>query len=145
MMFASLIAPTQATTTDIASAPVSTSTPKVVSVPKVVSEIKETTEETVRDYFADLPIMVEIAKCESRFTQFEKDGSEHRGIINHADVGVMQINEDYHLDRSIKLGMDIHTLEGNLAYAKYLYTKEGTQPWSASSKCWGKYTEVAKK
>lgn len=145
MMFATSVMPTQATSTDISLAPVSTSTPQTVTVPKVASELKETTEEIVRDHFADLPIMVEIAKCESRFTQYEKDGSVHRGVINPADVGIFQINESYHLDTSEKLGVDIHTLEGNMAYALRLFKKEGTKPWGASKKCWGKYTEVAKK
>ena len=90
VMFATSVMPTQATSTDISSAPVGTSTPQTVTVTKVASEPKETTEEIVRDHFADLPIMVEIAKCESRFTQFEKDGSVHRGVINNADVGVFQ-------------------------------------------------------
>ena len=34
--------------------------------------------------------------------------------------------------------MDIYTLDGNLAYAKKLYTEEGTQPWISSFPCWGK-------
>lgn len=145
MVLVSSVATTQATTTSTSSAPVSTSTPKVVSATKVESAMKQTTEEIVRDYFKTTPIMVEVARCESRFTQFDKDGSIHRGVINDADVGVMQINEFYHLEKSKQLGMDIHTLEGNLDYAKYLYEKQGTAPWKASSKCWGKYTEVAKK
>ena len=145
MMFVSSVAPTQATSTATSSAPVSTSTPKVVSVAKVESELKKTTEDIVRDQFADLPIMVEIAKCESHFTQFDKDGSIHRGVINNADVGAFQINEYYHLKESKNLKLDIYTVEGNLAYARHLFKKEGTEPWSASSPCWSKYTEVAKK
>jgi len=48
----------------------------------------------------------------------------------------MQINEYYHTDKAKKLGLNLRTVEGNLAYAKYLYDKEGTQPWISSSKCW---------
>ena len=145
MMFVSSVAPAQATSTGTTSAPVSTSTPKVVSVAKVESELKKTTKEIVSDYFSDIPIMVEIAKCESQFTQFDKDGSVHRGRANNADVGAFQINEYYHLKHSKGLDMDIHTLEGNMKYARHLYESEGVDPWSASSPCWGKYTEVAKK
>ena len=144
-MFVSSVAPTQATSTGTSTAPVSTSTPQVVSVTKVESELKKTTEDLVREYFADIPIMVQIAKCESRFTQFDKDGSIHRGRINPADVGTFQVNEYYHLKESKKLNMDIYTIEGNLKYARHLYESEGVDPWSASSPCWGKYTEVAKK
>lgn len=49
----------------------------------------------------------------------------------------MQINEKYHLKRSQDLGMDIHTLEGNLAYGKLLFEEEGSRPWNASKPCWG--------
>lgn len=95
-----------------------------------------TLEEHVKDYFKDTPIMAEIAKCESTFRQLTKDGRILRGEINRADVGVMQINELYHAKRAQGLGFDIKTLDGNLAYAKWLYEKEGTRPWSSSRPCW---------
>ncbi len=97
------------------------------------------TEEYVRKYFSDVPIMIQIARCESTFRQLDKDGEIHRGVKNDADVGVMQINEFYHLDQSRKKDYDIYTLEGNTAYARDLYERQGTQPWSASKACWGKY------
>ena len=37
---------------------------------------------------------------------------------NAVDVGVMQINEDYHLDTAQSLGMNIYSIDGNLAYAR---------------------------
>jgi hypothetical protein len=97
------------------------------------------TEQYVRQYFSDVPIMIQIARCESTFRQLDADGSIHRGRVNKADVGVMQINEFYHLDTSVKQNYDIYTLEGNTAYARALYEREGTQPWSSSKPCWGKY------
>lgn len=145
MMFVSSVAPTQATTTSTSSAPISTSTPKVVSVTKVETELIKTTKDLVREEFSDIPIMVEIARCESQFTQFNKDGSVHRGRINPADVGIFQVNESYHLKESEKLNLDIHSVEGNLKYARHLYENEGVEPWSASSPCWGKRIVVAKK
>ena len=144
-MFVSSVAPTQSTNTNITPAPVSTSTPKVVSVTKVETELNKTTEDLVREEFSDIPIMVEIAKCESQFTQFNKDGSVHRGRINPADVGTFQVNEHYHLKESQNLNMDIHSVEGNLKYARHLYESEGVDPWSASSSCWGKRIVVARK
>lgn len=86
--------------------------------------------------YADTPILITIAKCESTFTQFDKNGEAIRGRVNRADVGVMQINEKYHLEKSKSMGHDIYTMEGNVEYAKYLYETQGAQPWSASSKCW---------
>ncbi len=102
-------------------------------------ESNMSTESYVRQYFADIPIMIEVAKCESHFRQLDADGEIHRGVVNNADVGVMQINEFYHLDTAQKKNMNIYTLEGNTAYARDLYEREGTQPWASSKPCWGKY------
>lgn len=101
------------------------------------------TEAQVKAYFADAPIMAEIAFCESRFRQYDANGNVLRGVVNSQDVGVMQINEKYHLATAQKLGLNVHTLEGNMAYAKYLYDTQGTRPWNHSSPCWGKHREVA--
>lgn len=95
------------------------------------------TEKFVREYFGQTPILAEIAKCESSFRHYDKDGNVLRGKVNDDDVGVMQINKYYHEDDAVKLGYDIYTLEGNLEYAKVLYGKYGARPWVHSSKCWG--------
>ena len=95
-----------------------------------------TFETYVRDYFEEYPVLAEIAKCESGFTHYLRNGSVLRGRANSLDIGVMQINERYHNERAKALGMNIYNFEGNLSYAKHLYEKEGVKPWSASSKCW---------
>lgn len=100
-------------------------------------------ETEVREYFADIPLMAEVSKCESRFRQFENDGSVFRGKINDRDVGALQINEYYHKERAEKLGYNLHTLKGNMQYARLLYKEQGAQPWVSSSPCWKK-SEVAK-
>ena len=100
--------------------------------------IAQSPKEFVQSYFADAPIMVSIAKCESRFHQYGEHGSVYRGEINNLDVGVMQINEYYHSDTAKKLGIDLYTIQGNVAYARCLYDKQGTAPWSSSEGCWGK-------
>ena len=105
--------------------------------------VAQTVEQYVREYFAEVPIMAEVARCESRFKQFDNDGSIHRGVVNRLDLGVMQVNEYYHGKTADKLGLDLYTIEGNIAYAKYLYEKEGTRPWMSSSPCWSK-SKVAK-
>lgn len=112
------------------------STNKIPSI--IASHDRAAVEEYLKKNFADTPILVEIAKCESEFRQFHKNGDLLRGRVDNADVGVMQINERYHLETSKKLGFNIHTIEGNIAYAKYLYEKSGSKPWSASQPCWGK-------
>lgn len=104
---------------------------------------KQTTEQIVRDYFSDAPIMIDVARCESQFRQNNPDGSTLRGRVNSQDVGVMQINEKYHAATALKLGIDLYTIEGNMDYARYLYETQGTAPWVHSSKCWNKVREVA--
>ena len=95
-----------------------------------------TTEDVVKDYFKDIPILAKVAQCESEFRQTDGNGDVLRGIVNPFDVGVMQVNEKYHLDRSKEMGMNIYTLDGNLQYARALYNESGTAPWSASKPCW---------
>lgn len=103
-----------------------------------------TLEEFVRDYFADTPVLAEVAMCESTFRHIGDDGTVLRGKRNKADVGVMQINEYYHAERADRLNYDLYTLDGNLAYAKYLYERYGLTPWKASAPCWSKMMQTAK-
>lgn len=130
-----------------------TTTPNVKVLPKIDNSsykvVKESsnkeiedmmgTEKYVRQYFKDIPIMIQIARCESTFRQLDDDGEIHRGRVNDADVGVMQINEFYHLNTAIDKDYNIYTIEGNTAYARDLYERQGTQPWISSKPCWGKY------
>jgi len=101
-------------------------------------------EMKVYAYFSDIPELIYVAECESTFRHYGSDGKVLRGNVVSADVGVMQINERYHYDRAQSLGYDIHTLEGNLGYARYLYEKQGLKPWSASRSCWSHKHAVAK-
>lgn len=133
-----------------------TTTPvKLPEVPKMENTVSESlvlkpyskkdvstmmsTEQYVRKYFKDIPIMIEVARCESTFRQLDDDGEVHRGRVVPQDVGVMQINEYYHLDQALKKNIDIYSLDGNLSYARDLYEREGTVPWNSSKPCWGKY------
>ncbi len=78
-----------------------------------------------------------IARCESEIRQFNNDGSLLRGRTTPRDVGIFQINEGYHLEKSRQLGFDIYTTEGNIAYAMWLMKEEGTKHWNWSKNCWG--------
>lgn len=93
-------------------------------------------EAYVREHFSDSPILADIASCESEFRHYNSRGNIIRGEVDSNDVGLMQINERYHLDRSETLGYNIYSIDGNMAYARYLYEKEGTKPWNASKNCW---------
>lgn len=93
-------------------------------------------ERFIEDYFADIPVLQKIAFCESTFRHYNKDGTVRRGKVNWYDVGVMQINELYHDKEAKALGLDLETIDGNVAFARHLYEREGSQPWSSSGKCW---------
>ena len=134
------------TTTDIPKVESSVTESIVVKQPtrKEIENVMST-ESYVRQYFKDVPIMIQIAKCESQFRQLDADGEIHRGVKNPADVGVMQINEHYHLDQSVRENYDIYTLSGNTAYARKLYEEQGTEPWNSSRACWSTYLPVQDK
>jgi len=102
----------------------------------------QTIEEYVRDYFVDVPVMIAIAQCESQFRQSNKDGTILKNAKSSA-IGVFQIMSSIHQKNADeKLGLDITTIEGNAAYARYLYEKSGTKPWNASKACWSKSQEA---
>lgn len=99
----------------------------------------------VETYFSDIPVMIEIARCESHMRQYGSDGRVIRGEIDSDDVGVMQINTRYHKEIAKSMGLDIEKLYDNMVYARKLYEKKGTGPWVSSKKCWGPKVEVAVK
>ncbi len=123
-----------------------TPTPKEVrSVDYMPISDPKNVEKFLNDYFADMPLMAKIAKCESRNRHYDKSGQVLRGEVTPLDRGVMQINLHYHQEAAAKLGLDLHDIDDNVAYARYLYEKEGAKPWMSSSKCWAKSSEIAKK
>ncbi len=103
-------------------------------------------EKFISDYFADIPVMKKVAYCESRNRHFDKSGEVLRGRKNSYDRGVMQINLLYHEETAKKMGLDLHQIDDNVAYARYLYKKQGAKPWMSSSACWSNSAslEIAK-
>lgn len=96
------------------------------------------TEAAVREYFSDIPAMIEVAYCESTFRHYLSDGSVLQGRVDSADTGVMQINKRYHLNAANAMNLNLENLYDNMAYARHLYNKQGLQPWSASAPCWNR-------
>lgn len=86
-------------------------------------------EKQVREYFADIPVMIEIAKCESKFRQFNDSGTVLRGGSSGGMIGVFQFYESIHTKGAQALGFNLATVEGNLGYAKHVYLQQGTTPW----------------
>lgn len=94
-------------------------------------------ESAVRAEFADAPVMIEIARCESKFRQYTDAGNPLYGGYQGRMVGIFQVYSDIHDSYAASRGMDIETVAGNIAYARHLYESEGTRPWNSSMACWG--------
>ena len=94
----------------------------------VVSPIKSNAgiEGKVKTLFEKSPEMIAIAHCESGFRQFNNQGKPLVG--GGVNIGVFQISRG-HTKSALALGMDIKTIEGNLAYAKHMFDNQGTRPW----------------
>lgn len=96
------------------------------------------TERIVRSYFQDIPVMIEIARCESTFRHTLTDGTVLKGVVDPADTGVMQINKRYHEQTATTMSLNLEDIYHNMAYARHLYETQGTRPWNASAPCWSK-------
>lgn len=79
--------------------------------------------------------MIDVARCESGLKQFNDNGSVLADHVYGTHVGLFQIWNRYDADAK-KRGMDIYTAKGNIAYALYLYSKNGTRDWNESKTCW---------
>jgi len=108
-----------------------------VDTTEQVATVTTNTEAEVRKYFSDIPVMIQVARCESGFRHTLEDGTVLKGRVDPRDTGVMQINSFYHGKKAAELGLDLLNLEDNMAYARYLYETQGIAPWNASSSCWG--------
>lgn len=107
-----------------------------VVVAETPSKVSNDTEKIVRSYFRDIPVMIQIARCESTFRHTLADGSVLKGVVDPADTGVMQINKRYHEQTATSMRLNLDDIYHNMAYARHLYETQGTQPWSASAPCW---------
>lgn len=88
-------------------------------------------EAKVRAAFADVPVMIEIAKCESKFRQFTDAGNVFYGGTGGGMVGIFQFYESIHKPIATALGYDLATVDGNIAYARHLYKEQGVTPWQS--------------
>ncbi len=115
--------------------------PTTAPTPLPVAHTNDGIENKVLQYFANEPVMYDIAKCESRFRQYDSNGNALDGGSGGM-IGIFQIAASIHAAYAKSLGMDIYTVDGNMAYAKKLYTEEGTGPWLDSFPCWHPITQA---
>jgi hypothetical protein len=114
------------------------------TVPTSSPETSTQVEAKVRTYFKDIPVMIEIARCESEFRQFTDAGTVLKGGSAGGMIGIFQFFESIHATPAKALGSDITTLEGNLEYARHLYELQGTTPWNPAKNCWDMKPAVIK-
>lgn len=99
-------------------------------------------EAFLRDYFHDLPVMVEIARCESSFKNIQSNllysNGPRRGQQERS-FGFFQIHEPNWHALAIELGLDDYQTDAmqNVLLARRLYELEGLKPWRFSKNCWG--------
>lgn len=85
------------------------------------------------------PVMERIAICESGNKHLGKSGqvlmvtNDNKSV----DVGVMQINTIW-FTKATELGYNLTIEKDNRAFANYLYSNFGTEPWVWSKGCWNK-------
>lgn len=86
------------------------------------------------------PELVPVCACESSYEghswamprQFELDGKVRLGRQNPNDIGMCQINWTAHSSTIRGLGLDIWVATGNMAFANYLFERDGFTPWTWS-------------
>jgi len=103
--------------------------PQVVQPTRVVSVQDDTLP----------PVLQRIAQCESRGQQFTTDGRVVRGHRNPQATGLFQINAAVWGTKAEALGYDLHSREGNVQMARYLFEQYGSVPWQTSFRCWRRY------
>jgi len=85
------------------------------------------------------PVLQRIAQCESHGQQFTMDGRVVRGRKNPQDMGLFQINTAVWGTKAEALGYNLHSREGNVQMARYLFAQYGSVPWQTSFRCWSRY------
>ncbi len=98
----------------------------------------------------DYPILDKIANAESAGNQYCTKTLANNGWCSKSsigaplvrvntngtyDIGKYQINST-HLADAIAHGDDVYTLDGNTAYAVYLFMTQGSEPWYSSKNNW---------
>lgn len=84
------------------------------------------------------PVLAQrIIDCEGlAYKRIGNNKNYRNGVMWSTDIGWWQINDYYHEQNALKLGLDIHNEWDNLEYGFILMSEQGTSPWNASKSCW---------
>ncbi len=112
---------------------------KIPEVPGVkLSPEKLDLARQIRAVFADAPIMVRVAMCESGMIHHE-NGELLRGRVDGLDYGVFQVRLHVHQSEMQRMRLNPNVFSQYLSYVRYLYETQGLRPWRSSQKCWDRY------
>ena len=111
---------------------------KIPEVPGVkLSPEKLDLARQIRAVFADAPIMVRVAMCESGLTHRE-NGELLRNKNGSSARGAFQVMMSYHGPEMRKMGLDPRRTDEYLAYVRFLYDQQKLAPWKESQACWSR-------
>ena len=74
--------------------------------------------------------------CESRNNPNAINHNKKNGEVWSTDHSYWQINDYYHKDQALSMGLDITNPKDNMEYGLWLYETEGNRHWQASRWCW---------
>ena len=85
------------------------------------------------------PILHKIARAESGDSQVGRDGQVvvHVNTDGTYDIGRYQINSRWNAEAT-KLGYNLYVEKDNEAFARYLFTNYGSEPWHSSIARWNR-------
>lgn len=103
--------------------------------PQRLSREQKRTYAILTVFFANDPVMVRVAACESSFRHELPDGQLNVGP-DGKDKGAYMIREPVHEAELVRYRIDPSRFEHNVAFATHLYHRDGLRHWRSSRPCW---------
>lgn len=97
-----------------------------------------TKAEVIKEVPIKASVLDRIAKCESGGQHWKNGQVLVKGNDNGSvDVGKYQINTIW-FPKATELGLNLMVEKDNEAFAQYLFSTYGSEPWIWTKKCWNK-------
>ena len=111
---------------------------EIIVVDEAVQSVDDYISLMALEYGVEEWIAREIMRCESELYGTAMNQNKRAdGSVWSVDVGHWQINDYYHQETALAMGLDIYEELDNIKYGFWLYSQEGATPWSASNHCHG--------
>lgn len=102
-------------------------------------EHKETESPTLNPKLKPVCACESVGRPDKDPKHYAPSGEVIVGVVNGSDIGMCQINTEYHGDRAKELGLDLFDKDDNITFANLLFEEQGYTPWNWSRHCWGDY------